>query len=255
MAPTRPYYADKGLSAAIYDTVTAADARLAGDLDIYLRLAPERGTVLELGVGTGRLAFALAEQGLSVVGVDIAPAMLAQAAARQAEVHPEVARRVELKRGDMTAIDLKLLFDLVICPYFTLAHMPRGMAWKNTFATAARHLKSGGLAAFHLPLPEIMRLPGPPEPDQPVLDQPAPSGGRLRLFVRERSFREDVGRLDQVIEYVELDARGEVLRRSAERLTYYHTDPVPLAASAGLILEREPIPLGGVGEIYVFIKA
>ena len=96
MAPTRPYYADKGLSAAIYDTVTAADARLAGDLDIYLRLAPERGTVLELGVGTGRLAFALAEQGLSVVGVDIAPAMLAQAAARQAEVHPEVARRVEL---------------------------------------------------------------------------------------------------------------------------------------------------------------
>ena len=29
MAQARPYYAEKGLSAAFYDTVTAADARLA----------------------------------------------------------------------------------------------------------------------------------------------------------------------------------------------------------------------------------
>jgi len=254
MAPTRLYYADKALSAAFYDTVTAADARLQGDLDIYAGLAPAGGTILELGVGTGRLAFALAEQGFSVTGVDIAPAMLAQASARQAELAPAVGRRVGLKRADMTALDLKRTFDLVICPYFTLAHVPRGMAWKNTFATAARHLKSGGLAAFHLPLLEIMRMPGPADPEQPVLDQPAPSGGRLRLYVRERTFREDVGRLDQVIEYVEMDARGEVLRRSSERLTYYHAEPAPLAAPEGLTPDRAPIPLGGVGEIHVFIK-
>src|SRR5256885_1385886 len=107
-------------------------------------------------------------------------------------------------------------YDTVTCPYFTLAHVPRGMAWRNTFATAARHLTSGALAAFHLPLPEIMRLPGPANPDVPVLDEQTPSGGRLRLHVRERTFREGVGRLDQTIEYVELDARGEVLRASLE---------------------------------------
>ncbi|HXA39298.1 MAG TPA: methyltransferase domain-containing protein [Phenylobacterium sp.] len=252
---TRPYYAEKGLSAAFYDTVTAADTRLEGDLDAYARLAPAGGTILELGVGTGRLAFGLAERGFSVVGVDIAPAMLAQAAAKQAELSPALAARVELRRGDMTALDLKRTFDLVICPYFTLAHMPRGMAWKNTFATASRHLKAGGLAAFHLPLVDIMRLPGPPESSQPVLDEPIPTGGRLLLFVRERSFREDVCRLDQVIEYVELDARGQALRQSSERLTYYHADPAPLAAPAGLTPDREPVPIGGVGEIHVFIKA
>lgn len=254
MAPTRPYYAERGLSAAFYDTVTAADARLEGDLAIYADLAPVGGAILELGAGTGRLAFALAERGFSVTGIEIAPAMLAQASAKRAEFDLQVARRVELKRGDMTSLDLKRTFDLVICPYFTLAHVPRGMAWKNTFATAARHLRQGGLAAFHLPLLEVMRLPGPSEPDLPVLDQPAPSGGRLRLFVRERSFREDVGRLDQVIEYVELDARGEVLRRSLERLTYYYTDPAPLAAAEGLAPDRDPIPLGEVGEIHIFRK-
>ena len=255
MMTVRPYYAEKGLSAAFYDTVTAADPRLGGDLEVYAALAPEGGAILELGVGTGRLAFALAARGHSLVGVDIAPAMLAQAAARQADLPPAVAGRVQLVRGDMTGIDLKRTFDLVICPYFTLAHVPRGMAWKNTFATAARHLKPGGLAAFHLPLVEIMAQPGPDNTDLPVMDETTPSGGRLRLYLRERSFREDVGRLDQVIEYVELDARGELLRRSLERLTYYWTDPAPLAAPAGLITDREPIAIGGVGEIHVFLKA
>jgi SAM-dependent methyltransferase len=254
MTPTRPYYAERGLSAAFYDTVTAADERLAGDLDIYAGLAPVGGTILELGSGTGRLAFALAERGFSVTGIEIAPAMLAQASAKRADLEPEMARRVAFRRGDMTSVDLKRTFDAVICPYFTLAHLPRGMAWKNTFATAARHLKSGALAAFHLPSPEILRLPGPENADLPVFDAPTSTGGRLRLHMRERTFREDVGRLDQIIEYVELDARGEVLRASLERLTYYDADPDPLAAPEGLAPDRDPIPLGGVGAIHVFRK-
>jgi SAM-dependent methyltransferase len=255
MAPSRPYYAEKGLSAAFYDTVTAADARLAGDVDIYADLIPPGGSVLELGCGTGRLSFALAERGYTVMGIDIAPAMLAQASAKRAELDPAIARRVEFKRADMTALDLKQTFDAVICPYFTLAHVPRGMAWKNTFATAARHLKAGGVAAFHLPLLEIMNQPPPANPDLPVLDEPTPTGTRLRLYVRERTFREEFSRLDQTIEYVELDGRGAVIRQSLERLSYYHADPVPMATAAGLTPDRAPIPLGGVGEIAVFLKA
>lgn len=253
MAPVRPYYADKSLSAAFYDVVTAADTRLVGDIEIYAGLAPAGGSVLELGAGAGRVAFALAERGLSVTGVEIAPAMLARAEAARADLPAEVAGRVELRRGDMTALDLKRTFDLVICPFFTLAHVPAGAAWRNTFATAARHLQVGGLAAFHLPLAEIMRRPGPP-PSTPVMDLPLAGGGRLNLYVRERSFREGIGRLDQVIAYVERDAKGAVVRQSEERLTYYLTDPEPLAAAAGLIRDRDPIAHGGVGEIWVFRK-
>jgi SAM-dependent methyltransferase len=254
MAPTRPYYADKGLSAAFYDAVTAADARLAGDIDIYAGLATAGATVLELGAGTGRIAFALAERGLCVTGVEIAPAMLSQAMAKHAAAPTDIARRLAFRRGDMTALDLKHTFDLVICGYFTLAHVPGGAARRNTFTAAARHLEPGGLAAFHLPLVELMRQPAPAA-DLPVLDQPTPSGGRLQLYVRERRFREDVGRLDQVIEYVELDATARPVRRSPERLTYYWSDPVPTARAAGLVLDRPPIPLGGVGETWVFRKA
>lgn len=254
MAAIGPYYAERSLSAAFYDTVTAADPSLAGDLAIYGGLMPPGGAILELGVGTGRLALALAAQGFSVTGVEIAPAMLAQANAKRAELDPETARRVELRRGDMAAIDLKRAFDLVICPYFALAHLPRGMAWKSVFATAARHLKPGGLAAFHLPRLEAMRRPGPEADDAPILDKPTPSGGRLRLFLRERTFDEEIGRLDQVIEYVEFDARSQVLRHTLEHLAIYCADPESFAAPEGLTSDRAPIALGDDGDIHVFLK-
>jgi hypothetical protein len=154
----------------------------------------------------------------------------------------------------MTALDLKRIFGLVVCPYFTLAHVPAGQAWKNSFATAARHLAPGGLAAFHLPRLEVMAQAGPPDPAGVVLDEPLPGGGRLRLRVRARQFREPIGRLEQVIEYQELDARGVSLRRSAERLAYYMADPLPLAATAGLRPDRDPIAVSDIGDIWVFRK-
>jgi len=255
MPAVRPYYSAGSMSAAFYDVVTAADARLAGDVEVYAALAPPAGAVLELGAGSGRVTAALAERGFEVVGVDLARAMLEQAERRRAALAPEAAARITLRLGDMTALDLKRTFDLVVCPYFTLAHMPAGQAWKNSFATAARHLAQGGLAAFHLPRLELMRGAGPPDPAAVVLDEPLPGGGRLRLRVKAREFRVNVGRLEQVIEYEELDARGGSLRRSAERLAYYMADPVPLAAPAGLAPDRPPIPLGEVGDIWVFRKA
>lgn len=255
MAKTAPYYAPGSLSAAHYDLVTAADPRLGEDEALYAALAPAGGRILELGAGSGRLTAGLAGRGFAVTGVDIAPAMLAQAEARVAALPAETRARITLRRGDMTALDLKQVFDLVICPYFTLAHVPAGAAWRNTFAVAARHLPSGGLAAFHLPRLETMRGISPAEPERPVFSQPLPGGGRLVLFVKERTFKDAVGRLEQVLEYVETDETGRPVRRSPERLTYYMADPASLAAAAGLGLDRAPVEIGGIGDLWVFRKS
>jgi len=254
MAAVKSYYAPGSLSAGFYDVVTAADARLAGDVEVYAGLAAAGGQVLELGCGSARVTAALAERGFALSGVDLARPMLAQAERRRAGLAPEAAARIELRLGDMTALDLKRTFDLVICPYFTLAHVPAGQAWTNTFRTAARHLGTGGLAAFHLPRLDLMRSASAPDPQAVVLDEPIPGGGRLRLRVAERRFRDPPGRLEQVIAYEELDAAGRSLRLSLERLTYYMADPAPFAEAAGLSLERAPIPLGEVGDIWVFRK-
>lgn len=251
----KPYYTPGSLSAAHYDLITSLDVRLRGDEDIYAGLVPLGGSILELGAGTGRLTAGLAARGHSITGVDISPTMLEQAKARLAGLSDEVRGRITLARGDMTALDLKRTFDLVFLPFFTLAHVPAGAAWKNTFAVAAKHLAPGGLVACHLPRIEVMKLPAPPDKHLPVMDQALADGHRLRMYVKERTFREGVNRLDQVLEYAVFDLGGQVVQRSAERLTFYMSDPVPLAAAAGLEPDRDPIDLGGVGDVWVFRRA
>jgi SAM-dependent methyltransferase len=253
MVETRPYYSEKGLTAAFYDLTTAMDPTLAGDIEIYESLSPPGGSVLELGAGTGRVAFALAERGRAVLGLDLAPTMLAQAQARRTAADPELAARLRFVRGDMAQLNLGEAFDAVICPYFGLAHLPAGAAWRNVFAGVARHLKPGGLAAFHLPRAErLAQAPAVPS-DVPVLRTPIDAAGRhLSIFIRERIAKVDIGRFDQVVDHVITDGGGRVERRARERLTYYAADPEPFAAAAGLILDRPAIDLGGVGAVHVF---
>lgn len=252
MAEIRPYYSDKGLSAVHYDLTTALDPALAGDIDIYAGLAPPGGRMLELGAGTGRVAFALAERGLSVVGVDLAPAMLAQAQARLAKAPPEIAARLSFVRGDMTALPPGEPVDAVICPYYGLAHLPAGAAWKNVFKGAARRLQAGGMAAFHLPFGERMAEAPPVQPGVPVFQAPVEAGRMLSIYIVERAAKPAIGRYDQVLDYVVTDARGREEHRARERQTFYAADPTPFAEAAGLAVDRDPIVMGGVGAIHVF---
>jgi ubiquinone/menaquinone biosynthesis C-methylase UbiE len=48
--------------------------------DVLVAELSGRGTCLEIGVGTGRIALPLHERGAQLVGADIAPAMLARLA-------------------------------------------------------------------------------------------------------------------------------------------------------------------------------
>lgn len=251
MAEVRPYYSDKGLTADFYDLTTALDPTLKGDIEIYQDLAPPGASVLELGAGTGRVSLALAQAGRTVLGVDLAPTMLVQAERRKAAASPDVAARLRFVRGDMAALAFDETFDAVICPFFALAHLPLGTAWRNVFRGVAAHLKPGGLAAFHLPNAEALARPAPP-PNMPVLQADIGAGRRLQVYVKSRASKPAVGRFDQVVEHVVLDAAGRVERQARERLTYYAGDPAPYAVEAGLQPDRPPIDLRGVGAIHVF---
>ncbi len=62
--------------ADVYDTWYPADGTTAAAVDAVALLAGPDGSVLELGVGTGRLALPLAARGLRVTGIDASIAML-----------------------------------------------------------------------------------------------------------------------------------------------------------------------------------
>jgi SAM-dependent methyltransferase len=88
-----------GAIARLYDLDLSEEP---GDVELYVALAQRTGgPIVELAVGTGRIAVPLAEAGYAVVGVDLDPAMLARARARIAAAG--VGDHVALVEGDMAA--------------------------------------------------------------------------------------------------------------------------------------------------------
>lgn len=129
------------------------------DVRFYVDLATRiGGPVLELGVGTGRVAFALAQSGIEVVGVDAVPAMLSRAEERVAKMSRAVRSRVELRRGDLQSLRLRRRFPLVIAPFHVWNHLYAPKQIERGFATARHHLGPRGRFAFDVLVPDPSSL-------------------------------------------------------------------------------------------------
>ncbi|MEN9579317.1 MAG: hypothetical protein RJA70_2326, partial [Pseudomonadota bacterium] len=91
------------------------------DVAYYATLA--RGTggpVLEYGVGSGRVALAIAAQGIDVTGVDSSAVMLESLRAKVNEPSRQAgAGRITLIQSDMRHLRLERHFALVIAPFNT----------------------------------------------------------------------------------------------------------------------------------------
>ncbi len=90
------------------------------DLPFYLERARRSGgPVLELGVGTGRLAIPIAADGIEVIGVDASEGMLEVARERAALSGLEVGRgrAVDLRYGDFRDPPVEGRFPLVTIPF------------------------------------------------------------------------------------------------------------------------------------------
>ena len=94
------------------------------------------GPVLELGVGTGRVAIPLAERGVEVVGVDISPEMLAKLRAKSSAV-----TAVE---ADMTTVSLDREFPLAYVAFNSIFVLESQEDQVRLFRNAAAHLGAGG---------------------------------------------------------------------------------------------------------------
>ena len=130
--------------APIYDAFAVG---MTEDVDFYVSLAEEaRGPVVELAVGTGRVATPIAARtGKRVIGLDVSEAMLEVARRRVAEAGVEV----DLRQGDMRALALDEPTDLVICPFRAMLHL-RGHDERVTVMRRVRDaLVPGGRFAWN----------------------------------------------------------------------------------------------------------
>jgi SAM-dependent methyltransferase len=77
--------------------------------------------VVELGVGTGRIAVPVAAEGIQVIGVDSSPGMLE--VCRERAKTAGIAELVELRLGDLRAPPIPERVALVICPFRSYLHL------------------------------------------------------------------------------------------------------------------------------------
>jgi SAM-dependent methyltransferase len=117
------------------------------DVDFYVDLARESGgPVLELGVGTGRIAVPTATTGVRVIGVDSSPGML-DVCRERAEL-AGVADLVDARLGDFRHPPVDETVALVTCPFRSLLHLHADEERLAVFGAARRLLRPGGRLAF-----------------------------------------------------------------------------------------------------------
>ncbi|HEV8602766.1 MAG TPA: class I SAM-dependent methyltransferase [Gaiellaceae bacterium] len=117
------------------------------DVSFYVEIAIESGgPVVELGVGTGRIAVPVASAGVRVIGVDSSRGMLEVCGERAALAG--VAGLVDLRVGDLREPPVAERVPLVLCPFRAYLHLEDDAARRDALAAAHRLLLPEGRLVF-----------------------------------------------------------------------------------------------------------
>jgi SAM-dependent methyltransferase len=120
-------------------------------IDLLAELAAG-GPVLELGIGTGRIALPLASRGLKVQGVDASEAMIARLRAKPG------GNDVPVTIADFRDFDLGEKFALIFVAFNTIFALQSQEDQVQCFRTVARHLRSGGCFLIEAFVPDLARF-------------------------------------------------------------------------------------------------
>jgi len=130
------------------------------DAELYQRLANDvQGAVLELAVGSGRLAIPLALAGHRVVGVDHDAAMLERARAAWERVRGPIDRdRFSVVEADLRTFRSAERFSLAFIAVNTFLLAEDDAARLAVLGVMRRHLGPGGIAVVEASTPDDVEL-------------------------------------------------------------------------------------------------
>ena len=117
------------------------------DVQFYVAEARRAGgPIVELGVGTGRIAVPVAADGIPVIGVDSSPGML-EVCRERAEL-AGVAELLDLRLGDLREPPVDECVPLALCPFRSYLHLHTERDRLRALAAAHELLVPGGRLVF-----------------------------------------------------------------------------------------------------------
>jgi SAM-dependent methyltransferase len=135
--------------ADVYDEWYGGVSDVDATVERVVALVPAGGRVLELGVGTGRLAVPLADAGLDVWGVDASSAMLDRLRVN------DPAGRVNAVLGDMAGPLPPGPFDVVLMAYNTFFNLVTEQAQRDCLQAIAEVLPDDGSLVVEAFVPDL----------------------------------------------------------------------------------------------------
>ena len=205
------------------------------DLPWYRALVAAHGDpVLELGAGTGRVALALAKEGVEVVGVELSQAMLAAAHAKAQ--HESIA--VTLALGDLRRFDLGTTFPLVLLTYNTLNHLTTPDDVRRCFETVRRHMDDRSRFVIDTFQPSLAFLGGDPERPRPILRYLDPHLGEEVVLTEENHY-DPATQLNRVVWRYAIGGRADARVEELTMRIFFPRELDALLELSGFVIEEK----------------
>ena len=109
------------------------------------------GRVLELGIGTGRIALPLRERGIEVVGIDASEAMVEKLRSKPGGT------KIQVVKGSFADVAVEGEFDLVYIVFNTFFALLTQEEQVRCFREVAAHLTQDGLFLIEVFVPNLAR--------------------------------------------------------------------------------------------------
>jgi SAM-dependent methyltransferase len=120
------------------------------DIKMYLSLFDGAEKVLELGVGTGRIALPLAENGICVVGVDNSDEMIISLKSKLDNIQEKVSSKVKIVHQDFCDLDIQDTFNFAFYPFCTFNYLLSITQQTAALISLKKHLNKGAEVIFDL---------------------------------------------------------------------------------------------------------
>jgi len=121
-------------------------------VDFLAELAGE-GPVLELGIGTGRIALPLAARGVGVHGIDLSEEAVAKLRTKSGGA------ALQVTIDDLATTRVEGPFTLAYLVFNTIMNLTRQAEQVACFRTVAAQLELGGCFVIEVMVPDLRRLP------------------------------------------------------------------------------------------------
>ena len=136
------------------------------DIEFYKSIIPPGSTVLELGCGTGRLAFPLLRNDIKYYGLELSSEFCKYTNNRLVEIN----QSNQIIQGDMTNFKIDIKFDYIFIAFNSFLHVLNNKDADSCFQCIKNHLTKNGKFILDILVPNPLFLYRPKNHELPVMD-------------------------------------------------------------------------------------